>query len=69
MFRERLSIADIILFIVLWFLCVLEFADIWTFVYGHNTVWDSILFGFWALALLGFIMMTCDSLISYHRQS
>ena len=69
MFRERLSIADIILFIILWALCVIEAADIWALVYGHNTVWDSLLLGFWAVALLGFIAMTCDFLITCHRQS
>lgn len=45
MFRERLSIADFILFIILWVLCVIEAADIWVLVYGHNTVWDLLLLG------------------------
>lgn len=69
MFRERLSILDFILFIILWVLCVIEVADIWAFIYGHNTVWDLLLLGFWAVALLGFIMMTCDFLITVHLQS
>ena len=69
MFRERLSIADIILFTVLWLLCVLEVADIWALVYGHNTVWDLLLLGFWSVAFLGFITITCDFLINCHRQS
>ena len=69
MFRERLSIADVILFIILWVLCVLEGTDIWAFVYGRNTVWDLLLLGFWAVAILGFIAITCDFLITCHRKS
>ena len=59
MFRERLSIVDIILFIVLWLLCVLEVADIWAFVYGRNTVWDLLLLGFLGGGSFG---LYCDNL-------